>query len=150
VEPAVQLQYTPLVDRRLHYYNVGLQSISLGKKSLGVSMVGAGIGSCLNLASLALFASSCINFCAVCPLILVIYLYQTKPALRPRLLQGEYAKGYGAVLDSGTTFTYLPTAAFNAFLALLSEALQGKGLHRSSGADQQVWQVVPSCCLVLP
>lgn len=39
VEPAVQLQYTPLVDRRLHYYNVGLQSISLGKKSLGVSMV---------------------------------------------------------------------------------------------------------------
>jgi hypothetical protein len=35
----VQLQYTPLVDRRLHYYNVGLQSMSLGKKSLGVSMV---------------------------------------------------------------------------------------------------------------
>jgi hypothetical protein len=39
VEPPVQLQYTPLVDRRLHYYNVGLQSISLGKTSLGVSMV---------------------------------------------------------------------------------------------------------------
>ncbi|KAF6251742.1 aspartic peptidase domain-containing protein [Scenedesmus sp. NREL 46B-D3] len=88
VEPAVQLQYTPLVDRQLHYYNVGLQSISLGKKSLGVSM-------------------------------------------------GEYAKGYGTVLDSGTTFTYLPTAAFSAFLGLLTEALQHRGLHRSSGADPQ-------------
>jgi hypothetical protein len=41
VEPQVQLQYTPLVDRRLHYYNVALQSISLGKKSLGVPMVRA-------------------------------------------------------------------------------------------------------------
>eukprot|EP00882_Tetradesmus_deserticola_P025713 GHRQ01028270.1.p1 GENE.GHRQ01028270.1~~GHRQ01028270.1.p1 ORF type:complete len:487 (+),score=162.78 GHRQ01028270.1:773-2233(+) len=88
VQPPVQLQYTPLVDRRLHYYNVGLQSISLGKKPLGVSI-------------------------------------------------GEYAKGYGAVLDSGTTFTYLPTAAFQAFLGLLTEALQGQGLHRSSGADPQ-------------
>jgi hypothetical protein len=54
------------------------------------------------------------------------------------LLQGEYAQGYGTVLDSGTTFTYLPTAAFKAFLGLLTEALQGKGLHRSSGADPQV------------
>jgi hypothetical protein len=39
VEPPVQLQYTPLLDRKLHYYNVGLQGISLGKKSLGVAMV---------------------------------------------------------------------------------------------------------------
>lgn len=57
----------------------------------------------------------------------------------PWLLQGEYAKGYGTVLDSGTTFTYLPTAAFSAFLGLLTEALQHRGLHRSSGADPQVW-----------
>jgi hypothetical protein len=60
-------------------------------------------------------------------------------------MQGEYAKGYGAVLDSGTTFTYLPTAAFNAFLELLNEALQGKGVHRSSGADPEVWLLVGDC-----
>jgi hypothetical protein len=68
-------------------------------------------------------------------------------------LQGEYAKGYGAVLDSGTTFTYLPTAAFTAFLALLTEALQGKGLHRSSGADPEVGcdgRIVVDSKLVLP
>ncbi|WIA11327.1 hypothetical protein OEZ85_011450 [Tetradesmus obliquus] len=88
VQPPLQLRYTPLVERRLHYYNVGLQGISLGQKLLGVAM-------------------------------------------------GEYAQGYGAVLDSGTTFTYLPTAAFNAFLGLLNDALQGKGLHRSSGSDPQ-------------
>jgi hypothetical protein len=61
------------------------------------------------------------------------------------LLQGEYAKGYGAVLDSGTTFTYLPTAAFNAFLELLNEALQGKGVYRSSGADPEVRLEVSDC-----
>lgn len=88
VQPPLQLRYTPLVERRLHYYNVGLQGISLGQKLLGVAM-------------------------------------------------GEYAQGYGAVLDSGTTFTYLPTAAYNAFLGLLNDALQGKGLHRSSGSDPQ-------------
>jgi hypothetical protein len=62
------------------------------------------------------------------------------------MLQDEYAKGYGAVLDSGTTFTYLPTAAFNAFLELLNEALQGKGVHRSSGADPEVWLAAGVCC----
>lgn len=39
VQPPLQLRYTPLVERRLHYYNVGLQGISLGQKLLGVAMV---------------------------------------------------------------------------------------------------------------
>uniref|UniRef100_A0A7S0RJ26 Peptidase A1 domain-containing protein n=1 Tax=Chlamydomonas leiostraca TaxID=1034604 RepID=A0A7S0RJ26_9CHLO len=48
-----------------------------------------------------------------------------------------YAQGYGAVLDSGTTFTYLPTAAFNSFSDLVDKAAKSKGLQRRPGADPQ-------------
>ena len=39
----VWLQYTPLeTDRHQHYYNVRLQSISVGGQDLGVGQVGGG------------------------------------------------------------------------------------------------------------
>lgn len=43
--------------------------------------------------------------------------------------------GYGTVMDSGTTFTYLPTAAFNAFSAAVAAYVEKKGLVRIPGAD---------------
>jgi hypothetical protein len=46
-----------------------------------------------------------------------------------------YAQGYGTVIDSGTTFSYLPTAAFRAFTAALDAALEGKGLAKGGGPD---------------
>ncbi|KAJ9521793.1 hypothetical protein QJQ45_024661 [Haematococcus lacustris] len=49
----------------------------------------------------------------------------------------EYAQGYGSVLDSGTTFTYFPTRAFNSFAALICKAAQDKGLQTRPGADPQ-------------
>ena len=52
--------------------------------------------------------------------------------------QAIFAKGYGTVLDSGTTFSYLPTAAFAAFTAKLDAALEGKGLHKGGGPDPSV------------
>eukprot|EP00878_Enallax_costatus_P039744 GHUV01045636.1.p1 GENE.GHUV01045636.1~~GHUV01045636.1.p1 ORF type:complete len:526 (+),score=146.95 GHUV01045636.1:825-2402(+) len=64
------------------------------------------------------------------------------------VIVADYARGYGAVLDSGTTFTYLPTSAFNAFVAMLCEAIRGKGLRRTSGADPQYndicWKGAPA------
>lgn len=52
--------------------------------------------------------------------------------------QAIFAKGYGTVFDSGTTFSYLPTAVFGAFLRTLEASLAGKGLRRSSGPDAAV------------
>lgn len=52
--------------------------------------------------------------------------------------QSVYAVGYGAVLDSGTTFTYFPTTAFNSFTDLVSKAVEPKGLVKRPGADPQV------------
>ncbi|KIZ07939.1 hypothetical protein MNEG_0012 [Monoraphidium neglectum] len=46
-----------------------------------------------------------------------------------------FAKGYGTVLDSGTTFSYLPTAAFAAFTAALDAAIVGRGMRKGSGPD---------------
>lgn len=54
------------------------------------------------------------------------------------LIQGTYERGYGAVLDSGTTFTYLPSAAFVAFRNAVAAAAMHAGLHRAQGADPQV------------
>ena len=45
------------------------------------------------------------------------------------------------MLDSGTTFTYLPSPAFKAFLAQVEASLKGTKMRRSSGSDPQVlWQ----------
>jgi hypothetical protein len=41
-------------------------------------------------------------------------------------------------MDSGTTFTYLPTAVFADFTAALDDALEGKGLAKGSGPDPAV------------
>ena len=53
-------------------------------------------------------------------------------------LQSTYAMGYGAVVDSGTTFTYLPTAAFQKFSKAVDEHAISKGLQRTPGSDPQV------------
>ena len=45
-----------------------------------------------------------------------------------------FSEGYGTVLDSGTTFTYVPTAVFRAFIARLDEQVVG-GLTRVEGPD---------------
>ncbi|KAG2496491.1 hypothetical protein HYH03_005316 [Edaphochlamys debaryana] len=48
-----------------------------------------------------------------------------------------FDRGYGVVLDSGTTFTYLPTDAFNAMAKAVGAFAEGKGLTRCPGADPQ-------------
>ncbi len=54
--------------------------------------------------------------------------------------QGAYDEGYGTVLDSGTTFTYLPTAAFVPFLAAVKRFAISRGLHMTTGPDKAVRQ----------
>lgn len=48
-----------------------------------------------------------------------------------------FTTGYGSVMDSGTTFTYMPTAAFTAFHSTISHVVEAKGLKRVPGADPQ-------------
>ena len=50
-------------------------------------------------------------------------------------MQGKYEEGYGTVLDSGTTFTYLPSEAFAAFRDKVSAFATAKGLHSVKGPD---------------
>lgn len=52
--------------------------------------------------------------------------------------QAVYAVGYGCVLDSGTTFAYLPSAAFTAFATMIKTAAAAAGLVSRPGADPQV------------
>ena len=42
------------------------------------------------------------------------------------------------MLDSGTTFSYLPSAAFKAFSTAVGKAAEAKGLKPSPGSDPQV------------
>lgn len=53
-------------------------------------------------------------------------------------LQHAFAVGYGAVLDSGTTFTYLPTGPFRKFSKALRDYARSKGLEAIEGPDPQV------------
>lgn len=46
-----------------------------------------------------------------------------------------YQQGYGTVLDSGTTFTYLPSPAFTAFLNAVRDHALAKGLQMTDGPD---------------
>ncbi|KAK9808090.1 hypothetical protein WJX73_004596 [Symbiochloris irregularis] len=46
-----------------------------------------------------------------------------------------YQEGYGSVLDSGTTFTYLPSEVFRIFVAEVTEYALGKGLKEVNGPD---------------
>ncbi|GFR53015.1 hypothetical protein Agub_g15707 [Astrephomene gubernaculifera] len=48
-----------------------------------------------------------------------------------------FDRGYGVVLDSGTTFTYLPTDAFKAMSAAIGKYAEAHGLQRTPGADPQ-------------
>lgn len=49
--------------------------------------------------------------------------------------QREYQQGYGTVLDSGTTFMYLPTPAYKQFIAAVDKAAISSGLGRVAGPD---------------
>jgi hypothetical protein len=57
----------------------------------------------------------------------------------------SYGSGYGTVLDSGTTFIYLPTVAFNAFLATVAATLPADA-PRVAGPDASFADV----CYELP
>lgn len=58
-----------------------------------------------------------------------------------------FDRGYGTVLDSGTTFSYLPAAAFKAFSTAVGKAAEAKGLKPSPGSDPNYidicWQGAP-------
>jgi hypothetical protein len=49
--------------------------------------------------------------------------------------QALFDQGYGTVLDSGTTFTYLPTPAFRLFSSAVEKYALGKGLKKVAGPD---------------
>ena len=59
--------------------------------------------------------------------------------------QGAYDVGYGTVLDSGTTFTYLPTRAFASFLGAVKGYALAHGLRQIKGPDSAV-RCSPCCC----
>ena len=50
---------------------------------------------------------------------------------------GVFQEGYATVLDSGTTFTYIPTPAFQAFSAAVEAYAVEHGLVRVRGPDPQ-------------
>lgn len=53
------------------------------------------------------------------------------------VLQGLFDIGHGTVLDSGTTFTYLPTQAFNQLHIHVSDYALSHGLHTTPGPEPQ-------------
>lgn len=63
-----------------------------------------------------------------------------------------YQQGYGTVLDSGTTFTYLPSPAFAAFLNAVRDHALAQGLQMTEGPDSNVRRpcdvVVVTVCTV--
>ena len=58
-----------------------------------------------------------------------------------RCVQETYEEGYGTVLDSGTTFTYLPTEAFKAFRDAVTSFAIGKGLKLTKGPDPKFYDI---------
>jgi hypothetical protein len=53
-------------------------------------------------------------------------------------LQEVFDVGYGTVVDSGTTFTYIPTRAYKAFYTAIAAAAASSGLQLVGGADPLV------------
>lgn len=57
-----------------------------------------------------------------------------------------YTEGYGTVMDSGTTFTYLPTPAYQAILEQITSYVKDKGpvrfINSDSGFDDICWRGV--------
>jgi hypothetical protein len=51
------------------------------------------------------------------------------------LLPVQFNSGYGTVLDSGTTFTYLPTLPFKVFSESIIKATEAKGILRIPGSE---------------
>uniref|UniRef100_A0A7S1WZC5 Peptidase A1 domain-containing protein n=1 Tax=Tetraselmis chuii TaxID=63592 RepID=A0A7S1WZC5_9CHLO len=49
--------------------------------------------------------------------------------------ENEWTKGYGTVLDSGTTFSYIPREAFSALKSAVSKHAALKGLNKVPGPD---------------
>lgn len=56
-------------------------------------------------------------------------------------VSGSYSLGMGTVMDSGTTFIYLPTAAFTAFHSALASALTGRNMSLVPGPDPTIKDV---------
>ena len=52
-----------------------------------------------------------------------------------------FEDGYGTVLDSGTTFTYLPTKAFRAFREAVQTFALSKGLQMTKGPDPKFYDI---------
>lgn len=52
-----------------------------------------------------------------------------------KLAPSMFNEGYGSVLDSGTTFTYLPGAAFQAVKNAVAKYVGDKGLQKVAGPD---------------
>ena len=118
----IPLQYTPLISSASHpfYYNVKMLSLAVDGQLLPVSQVrlahrrgavrqGSGASGSAEtrppyLRALALLIqtpSAPSTSCGTAP--------------PPSPLQSLFDQGYGTVLDSGTTFTYMPTPVFQAF-----------------------------------
>ena len=62
--------------------------------------------------------------------------------MHPLRVQERYEEGYGTVLDSGTTFTYLPTDAFQSFKEAVTAFALEHGLKSVKGPDPKV----SACC----
>ena len=65
----------------------------------------------------------------------------------PLHAQEQYEEGYGTVLDSGTTFTYLPTDAFQSFKEAVTAFALEHGLRSVKGPDPKVSMCRPPHCL---
>lgn len=119
----IQLQYTPLLRSATHpfYYNVRMLSLAVDGQLLPVPQVhswagGAG-ASCAERAGAAKCLQTPLELGGSLPLL--VNVDQTTTHLPPFLpiwpRQALFDQGYGTVLDSGTTFTYMPTPVFQAF-----------------------------------
>jgi hypothetical protein len=160
--------WTDLVDNHMHYYTVQLDSFSVDGKKADVNPVsvqgravhqpaqlceGAGEGSALT--STTVTAANVDTSLQLLPvsvsvrICLVVKMAPTGALRKPLLCDGSsmcrcmrvqnlYNQGYGGVLDSGTTFTYLPTDAFNKIAQMVGDYAAAKGLQRRPGADPQV------------
>ena len=67
--------------------------------------------------------------------------------MHPLRAQERYEEGYGTVLDSGTTFTYLPTDAFQSFKEAVTAFALEHGLKSVKGPDPKVSACRPQHCL---
>ena len=70
--------------------------------------------------------------------IMVISAASDKSAEPPACAQATYQQGYGTVLDSGTTFTYLPQEAYREFQKQVVAVALAKGARQVAGPDPKV------------